>query len=84
MLLNELDPNGVQPGEPDGAPLDEYLSEAHLMASLLINTGSITIDQTDVIWQKAFCEPLSGIVGAIRAKQFAASLNALIESADPP
>jgi hypothetical protein len=84
VLLNQLDPNGVEPGDPDGAPWDEYVSEAHPMASLLINAGSITTDQIDAIWQKWFSEPLSVAVGATRAEQFTARLNSLIERAEQP
>lgn len=84
VLLNQLDPNGVEPGGHNGAPWDEYVSEAQPMASLLINNGSVTTDQIDAIWQKWFSEPLSVIVGATRAKQFTASLNSLIEPAQQP
>lgn len=79
VLHNQLDPNGVEPGGHIAAPWDEYVSEAHSMASLLIDAGSITTDQIDAIWQKWFSEPLSAIVGAIRAEQFTAGLNSLIE-----
>ena len=78
MLLNQLDPCGVEPGKTDGAPWDEYVSEAHPMASLLLNTGSITTDQIDAIWQNWFGEPLSVAVGATKAERFASSLNTLM------
>lgn len=78
VLLNQLDPYGVEPGDTDGAPWDEYMSEAHPMASVLLNTGSITTDQIDAIWQNWFGEPLSVAVGATKAERFAGSLNTLM------
>jgi hypothetical protein len=66
VLLNQLNPNGVEPGVHSGASWDEYVSEAHPMASLLINKGSVTTDQIDAIWQKWFSEPLSVVASLAR------------------
>jgi hypothetical protein len=78
MLLNQLDPYGVEPGNTDGESWDEYVSEAHPMASLLLSKGLITTDRIDEIWQKRFGEPLSVAVGATKAERFASSLNTLM------
>jgi hypothetical protein len=79
-LLNNLDPYGLEPGTAEGSPHDEYEAEAHSIASLLLNTGSISTNQVDAIWQKWFQEPLSATVGAMKAERFCAGLNSLKDS----
>jgi hypothetical protein len=78
-LLNKLDPYGLEPGLPDGAPEDEYDLEAAPIAQILINDGPITVEQVDAIWLKWFGEPLAAAVGPGETKQFVASLNRLGE-----
>ena len=80
-LPNDLDPYGLEPGTAEGAPDDEYESEAYPVASLLLNSGSVSRDQVDTIWQEWFQEPLSGAIGAAQAERFCVSLNSLNDSA---
>ncbi len=82
-LLNELDPYGLEPGSPDGAPYNEYELEAHPMAGLLLRNGSISENQIDAIWQDMFDEPLSAILGAAEAERFTAGLNTLAGPVHP-
>ncbi len=82
-LLNGLDPYGLAPGSPGGAPDDEYAPEADRMAGLLLRNGSIRDSQIDSIWQDLFEEPLSSVVGAATAEQFTAGLNALVGRVHP-
>lgn len=78
-LLNELDPYGLEPGLPDGAPEDEYDLEAAPIAQILTTYGAITVEQVDTIWLKWFSEPLTAAVGPGETKQFVASLNRLVD-----
>lgn len=80
MLLSQMDPYGVEPGNSNGAPWDEYMRAARPMASVLLHTGSITTDQVDAIWQNWFGEPLRVAVGGTKAERFAGSLNTLINN----
>jgi hypothetical protein len=83
-LLNDLDPYGLEPGTAEGAPHDEYEAEAHSIASLLLNTESISTNQVDTIWQKWFQKPISEAISAAKAERFCVSLNSLINSAQSP
>ncbi len=83
VLLNELDPYGLERGHPDGAPWDEYGTEARPMARVLFNDGAITKEQVDDIWRNWFYEPLSYVVGVQAAERFASFLNLLVRPAHP-
>lgn len=76
-LLNDLDPYGLEPGTEEGAPQDEYEPEASPMARLLLNNGSISSDEVDVIWREWFQEPLSEFIGAEAMNRFCVDLNSL-------
>lgn len=80
-LLNDLDPYGLEPGTAEGAPQDEYETEASPIVSLLLNNGSVSRNQVDAIWEDWFQEPLSQVVGAAKAEGFCISLNSLNVSA---
>jgi hypothetical protein len=55
-LLNDRDPDGLAPGTADGAPQDEYETEASPIAGMLLTSGSISRGQVDAIWQNWFQE----------------------------
>ncbi len=74
-LLNELDPYGLTPGQPDGAPHDEYDLEAKPIAQRLIKDGVITNAQVDAIWLKWFDEPLDEVIGVEATERFVDDLN---------
>ncbi|MFJ5862461.1 hypothetical protein ACIQCM_13660 [Pseudarthrobacter sp. NPDC092439] len=80
-LLNDLDPYNFEPGTPAGAPHDEYENEAHSIASLLFKSGSVSRSQVDVIWREWFQEPLSEVIGAVKADRFCVNLNSIADSA---
>lgn len=79
-LLNELDPYSLAPGTEDGAPADEYATEAAPIVSVLTRDGAITTDQVDAIWQKWFGEPLTAVVGSERVDEFVVELISLARS----
>jgi hypothetical protein len=82
-LLNALDPYGLDPGDPEGAPWKEYRNEAGPMASLLLNDATISREQVDNIWQDWFDESLSDTVGPREAERFTSRLNLLVKPANP-
>lgn len=82
-LLNELDPCGLEPGRPDGAPADEYELEAGPIARNLLKEGVINLDTVDEIWHHWFDETLTEAVGASDAARLVESLNALVSQAPP-
>jgi hypothetical protein len=55
-LLNDLDPYSLAPGTADGAPQDDYDTEASPIAGMLLNSGSVSRSQVDAIWQDWFQE----------------------------
>ncbi|MFI2102808.1 hypothetical protein ACH436_05915 [Isoptericola sp. NPDC019693] len=81
-LLNDADPYGLDPGTPGGAPLAEYDLEAEPIAKHLVDNGSITVEEVDVIWRHWFSESLSGpgCLGRPAAEHFVARLNELVKS----
>ncbi|MGC5165839.1 hypothetical protein [Luteimicrobium sp. DT211] len=83
-LLNQLDPYGLEPGLPDGAPEDEYEIEAAPIAQRLIKDGAITVERVDAIWLEWFDEPLHQAVGLEAGQQFVASLNGLAQQGARP
>lgn len=82
-LLNELDPYGLEPGRPEGAPADEYELEAGPIARNLLADGAIELDTIDEIWHHWFDETLTEAVGTAAAAQLVTELNALVPQAPP-
>ncbi|MFC4554929.1 hypothetical protein [Georgenia faecalis] len=78
-LINQLDPYGLEPGHPDGAPDDEYEREGAEIARRLAADGAITTDAIDGIWLRWFDQPLTEVIGADATDRFVARLNALTE-----
>ncbi|WP_322411007.1 hypothetical protein [Microbacterium invictum] len=76
-FLSELDPYGLTPGAPDGAPFDEYDTEAIPIASILQRDGTVTAEQIDAVWQKWFGEPLTAVVGSENVDKLIAELTSL-------
>lgn len=82
-LLNDLDPYELEPGKPDGAPVDEYDLEAAPIALRLLRDGRIDVEQIDAIWLQWFGERLSTVIGPEPMSQLIANLNALVEPRAP-
>lgn len=61
--LDAVDPYGLEPGREDGAPREEYASEAAPIASILLRRGRITGEELDAVWRFWFGEPLSALLG---------------------
>ncbi|MFC4554926.1 hypothetical protein [Georgenia faecalis] len=77
-LLNEVDPYGLAPGLPDGAPDEEYGPEAAEIAQHLTTDGAITAEQIDAIWLHWFDQPLTAVVGPAPTERFVDRLNGLV------
>lgn len=58
-VLNEFDLEGLHPGEPDWAPIDEYWFEAQSLADLLKENGSISIPDLRAVWMHWFSNDAS-------------------------
>lgn len=58
-VLNRHDVYGLEPGSPDGPPIDEYLPEANDMASVLVTRGAIATDDIRSIWVHWFSDDLT-------------------------
>lgn len=75
--LNDVDPYGLEPGDGDGFPVDEYEPEASALAGVLIRRGRATVEEVDRVWQRWFGEPLSAVIGGEAVDEFVARLNGL-------
>jgi hypothetical protein len=78
-LLNDLDPYGLEPGKPGGAPEDEYDLEAAPIALRLLRDGRLDVEHVDAIWLKWFGERLSAVIGPGLMSQLIANLNGLVQ-----
>ncbi|TQK17942.1 hypothetical protein FBY40_0425 [Microbacterium sp. SLBN-154] len=76
-LLNALDPSGLDPGDEDGAPADEYSPEATAIASKLRASGLITTEDINMIWADWFGESLAADTDGLA--DFVRDLNALMK-----
>jgi len=53
-VLNEFDPAGLVPGEPDGVPEDEYRFEAHELMNGLLESGELTSEEVRSLFDRMF------------------------------
>lgn len=77
-LLAEYDPMGLEPGQPDGAPADEYSIEAGPLAARLIRKGTVTLEDLDEVWRKFFEQDLTGGMASEREIELLDRTNALL------
>jgi hypothetical protein len=62
-VLNQHDPEGLEPGSDDGCPKDEYEAEAREIARLLARMGPGELDlqiieqAVNAVWVKTFTRP---------------------------
>jgi hypothetical protein len=77
-IVNKYDFCALEPGGPDGAPIDEYTMEARPMESILLNDGRIEVADIRAIWLHFFGDDLSGAVDAV--ENMASELNALVRA----
>lgn len=76
-VLNRADPEGLEPGAVDGAPVDEYEPEARHIGALLFSRGSVTGVEVDTIWKYYFDDPLTAHRPAIDVAALVRDLNAI-------
>jgi hypothetical protein len=77
-IVNRYDFCALEPGAPDGAPMDEYTMEARPMESILVNEGHIEVADIRAIWLRFFSDDLSGAGDAVA--HMASELNALVRA----
>lgn len=73
--VNKFDLMGLEPGSPDGAPPDEYTTQARAIESVLVNRGQIAFADLSIIWLTWFGDDLKGREEAVQP--FLDTLNAL-------
>lgn len=74
--LSEADPMRLEPGHRGGAPGDEFLREAEMIAVILRRDGAIDAAMLDQVWEKCFDRSMTELVGATRTASLAAELTA--------
>ena len=74
--LSEADPMRLEPGHRGGAPGDEFLREAEMIAVILRRDGAIDAAMLDQVWEEWFDRSMTELVGATRTASLAAELTA--------
>lgn len=74
--LSEADPVRLEPGHRGGAPGDEFLREAEMIAVILRRDGAIDAAMLDQVWEECFDRSMTELVGATRTASLAAELTA--------
>lgn len=74
--LSEADPMRLEPGHRGGAPGDEFLREAEMIAVILRRDGAIDAAMLDQVWEECFDRSMTELVGATRTASLAAELTA--------
>lgn len=82
-VLNKFDLEGLQPGEPNWAPLDEYRFEAESFAQLLEENGSIDAGDIRDVWMNWFGNDASHLSEA-ETEQLVVALNGCRAANLPP
>ena len=74
--LSEADPMRLEPGHRGGAPGDEFLREAEMIAVILRRDGAIDAAMLYQVWEECFDRSMTELVGATRTASLAAELTA--------
>lgn len=74
--LSEADPMRLEPGHRGGAPGDEFLREAEMIAVILRRDGAIDAAMLDQVWEECFDRSMTELVGTTRTASLAAELTA--------
>ncbi len=77
-VLNEFDLEGLHPGEPGWAPIDEYWFEAESFAQLLRENRSIGVPDLRAVWMTWFSNDASHLSGA-EIDQLVTRLNGCVD-----
>ena len=80
-VLTDVDPYGLEPGTPEGAPADEYELEAVDLARVLLAEGVVTVRDVEDVWAHWFSESLVLRLGVDRMARLVDELNALVPAA---
>jgi hypothetical protein len=80
-VLSDVDPYGLEPGSPEGAPPDEYEMEAIDLVRILLKAGAVTTQDVEAVWMRWFSESLVLRLGPPRMAQLVDRLNRLVDSA---
>jgi len=80
-VLSDVDPYGLEPGLPEGAPADEYEMEAVDLVRVLLKAGAVTTHDVEAVWMRWFSESLVLRLGPLRMAQLVDRLNALVGGA---
>lgn len=81
-VLTQADLEGLQPGEPGWAPIDEYDIEARSFAQLLDENGSIDAADLRRVWMHWFSNDLPHLPPA-EVERLVAALNGCAEANAP-
>ena len=76
-VLTDVDPYGLEPGTPEGAPADEYELEAVDIARILLREGAVTVYDVEGVWMHWFSDSLVLHMGVARMAQLVDRLNEL-------
>jgi len=80
-VLTDVDPHGLEPGSPDGAPSDEYEMEAVDLVRILLKAGAVTTHDVEAVWMRWFSESLVLRLGPPQMAHLVDRLNALMDGA---
>lgn len=78
-VLSDVDPYGLEPGTPDGAPSDEYEMEANDLVRILLRAGAVKTHDVEAVWMRWFSESLVLRLGPPRMAQLVDRLNGLVD-----
>ncbi|WP_209560008.1 hypothetical protein [Frigoribacterium sp. PvP032] len=80
-VLSDVDPYGLEPGSPEGAPSNEYEMEAVDLVRILLKAGAVTTHDVEAVWMRWFSESLVLRLGPLRMAQLIDRLNGLVNDA---
>jgi hypothetical protein len=80
-VLTDVDPYGLEPGAPEGAPADEYDIEADDIAHILLREGAVTVRDVEGVWMHRFSDSLVLRLGVARTAQLVDRINEVASSA---
>jgi hypothetical protein len=80
-VLSDVEPYGLEPGSPEGAPSDEYEMEAVDLVRILGKAGAVTTLDVEAVWLRWFSESLVMRPGPPRMAQLIDRLNGLVDGA---
>lgn len=78
-VLSDVDPYGLEPGQPNGAPSDEYEMEAVDLVRVLCKAGAVRTHDVEGVCMRWFSESLVPRIGPPRMAQLIDRSNALVD-----